>query len=104
MTRSGARRSPVTWPRRCLSLGAERPVGVVHVAAAEQCSWYEFATAIVEAGGLTCDVRPGRTEDLGRPAPRPAYSVLRSELVGAPTLPAWREGLAAYVAAGVTVG
>ena len=87
-----------------LSLGAERPVGVVHVAAAEQCSWYEFATAIVEAGGLTCDVRPGRTEDLGRPAPRPPYSVLRSELVGAPTLPAWRAGLAAYMAAGVTVG
>ena len=87
-----------------LSLEAERPVGVVHVAAAEQCSWYEFAAAIVEAGGLTCDVRPGRTEDLGRPAPRPPYSVLRSELVGAPTLPAWQAGLAAYMAAGVTVG
>ncbi len=86
------------------SLGAERPLGVVHVAAAGECSWYEFATAIVEAGGLSCEVRAGRTADLGRPAPRPAYSVLRSERAGAPTLPDWRAGLAAFMAAGVTVG
>ncbi len=88
-----------------LALADARPVGVVHVAAGGQCSWYEFAQAIVAAGGLTCEVRPGRTEDLGRPAPRPAYSVLRSERAGAPSLPAWREGLAGFIAAaGVAVG
>jgi dTDP-4-dehydrorhamnose reductase len=88
-----------------LALGAERPVGVVHVAAAGQCSWYEFAEAIVEAAGVACEVRPGRTEDLGRPAPRPAYSVLRSERAGAPSLPDWRDGLAGFIAAaGVAVG
>jgi dTDP-4-dehydrorhamnose reductase len=88
-----------------LALGAERQVGVVHVAAAGQCSWYEFAEAIVEAAGVACEVRPGRTEDLGRPAPRPAYSVLRSEHAGAPSLPDWREGLAGFIAAaGVAVG
>jgi dTDP-4-dehydrorhamnose reductase len=88
-----------------LALGAERPVGVVHVAAAGQCSWYEFAEAIVEAAGVACEVRPGRTEDLGRPAARPAYSVLRSERAGAPSLPDWRDGLAGFIAAaGVAVG
>jgi dTDP-4-dehydrorhamnose reductase len=88
-----------------LALGAERPAGVVHVAAAGHCSWYEFAEAIVEAAGVACEVRPGRTEDLGRPAPRPAYSVLRSERAGAPSLPDWREGLAGFIAAtGVPVG
>jgi dTDP-4-dehydrorhamnose reductase len=88
-----------------LALGAERPVGVVHVAAAGQCSWYEFAEAIVDAAGVACEVRPGRTEDLGRPAPRPAYSVLRSERAGAPSLPDWRDGLAGFIAAaGVAVG
>jgi dTDP-4-dehydrorhamnose reductase len=87
-----------------LALSAERPVGIVHVAAAGQCSWYEFAEAIVEAAGVACEVRPGRTEDLGRPAPRPAYSVLRSERAGAPSLPGWREGLAGFMAAaGVAV-
>jgi dTDP-4-dehydrorhamnose reductase len=88
-----------------LALGAERPVGVVHVAAAGQCSWYEFAEAIVEAAGVACEVRPGRTEDLARPAARPAYSVLRSERAGAPSLPDWRDGLAGFIAAaGVAVG
>jgi dTDP-4-dehydrorhamnose reductase len=43
-------------------------------------------------------VRRISTAELGRPAPRPAYSVLRSEK-GAPTLPHWREGLRETLAA-----
>ena len=76
----------------------ERPVaGVLHVAGDGACSWYEFATAIVERAGLPCQVKPGRTEDLGRPAPRPAFSVLDSERL-APRLPHWRDGLWQYMA------
>ena len=75
-----------------------RPVtGVLHVAGGGECSWYEFATAIVERSGLHCLVKPGRTDDLGRPAPRPAYSVLSSERL-APRLPHWRDGLWQYMA------
>ena len=40
-----------------------------------------------------CRVRRITTAELGRPAPRPAYSVLRSEQPGAPRLPHWRDGL-----------
>ena len=43
-----------------------------------------------------------RTADLGRPAPRPAYSVLRSERPDTPVLPPWQEGLHAYLESGVT--
>jgi dTDP-4-dehydrorhamnose reductase len=39
----------------------------------------------------------GTTELLGRPAPRPAYSVLGSERHGAPVLPDWRDGLRQYL-------
>ncbi len=67
--------------------------GVWHVAAEGECSWAEFARAIFDEAGLDCDVREITTEELGRPAPRPAYSVLRSEREGAPRLPHWREGL-----------
>jgi dTDP-4-dehydrorhamnose reductase len=70
----------------------ERPQGVWHVAAEGDCTWAGFAEAIFEEAGLECRVRRITTEEFGAPAPRPAYSVLRSEK-GAPPLPHWREGL-----------
>ncbi len=69
------------------------PGGVWHVAADGEVTWAEFAEAIFEEAGLDCRVVPITTEELGRPAPRPAYSVLRSEREDAPRLPHWREGL-----------
>jgi dTDP-4-dehydrorhamnose reductase len=69
--------------------------GIWHVAAAGDCTWAEFAEAIFEEAGIDCRVRRITTAEFGRPAPRPAYSVLRSERAGAPELPHWREGLRA---------
>ena len=71
------------------------PGGVWHVAAEGECTWAEFARAIFEEAGLSTRIREITTEELGRPAPRPAYSVLRSEREGAPPLPHWRDGLRA---------
>jgi len=70
----------------------ERPHGIWHVAAGGECTWAEFARAIFEEAELECRVVPITTAELGRPAPRPPYSVLRSEK-GAPELPHWRDGL-----------
>ena len=64
-----------TWPRRATAPGPSS------------------RAAIFEEAGLDCRVVPISTAELGRPAPRPAYSVLRSERAGAPRLPHWREGL-----------
>ena len=75
----------------------ELPYGTYHVAAQGECTWAELAEAIFEEAGLDCRVRRITTEELGRPAPRPANSVLRSER-GAPELPHWREGLRACLA------
>ncbi len=71
------------------------PQGTWHVAAEGECTWADFARAIFEEAGLDCRVREITTAELGRPAPRPAYSVLRSEREGAPRLPHWRDGLRA---------
>jgi len=71
----------------------ELPYGVWHVAAEGECTWAEFAEAIFAEAGVSCRVRPITTAELRRPAPRPAYSVLRSEKPEAPRLPHWREGL-----------
>lgn len=73
----------------------ELPHGTYHVAAEGECSWAGFAGAIFEDAGLDCRVIPISTEELARPAPRPAYSVLRSEKPQTPRLPHWREGLRA---------
>ena len=73
----------------------ELPQGIWHVAAEGECTWAEFARAIFEEAGVDCLVREITTEKLGRPARRPAYSVLRSEREGAPRLPHWRDGLRA---------
>jgi dTDP-4-dehydrorhamnose reductase len=71
----------------------ELPFGVYHVAADGDCTWADFADAIFEEAGLDCRVRRITAEEFGAPAPRPAYSVLRSEKRETPHLPHWREGL-----------
>jgi len=82
-----------------LSLAAAdpRPLGLLHLAPAGQCSWYQFAVEIMRRADAGTRIVPGSTADLARPAPRPAYSVMRSER-GAPQLPDWRDGLDAYLA------
>ena len=77
---------------------ADCPRGVWHLAAAGDCTWAELAEAVFDVAGLDCRVRRISTAELGRPAPRPAYSVLSSERSGAPELPHWRDGLAACLA------
>jgi len=71
----------------------ELPFGAWHLAAEGDCTWADFAEAIFDEGGIDCRVCRISTAELGRPAPRPAYSVLRSERPDAPRLPHWRDGL-----------
>jgi dTDP-4-dehydrorhamnose reductase len=79
-----------------VALAERQPLGLNHVSAGEECSWCEFAVAIIEASDRDCEVRPIPTAQYPTPAPRPAYSVLRSER-GAPALPSWRVGLEAFM-------
>ena len=74
-----------------------RATGILHAGGDEPCTWFDFARAIFESAGAEMTLRRGSSADLGRPAPRPAYSVLGSERPDAPRLPHWREGLAAYL-------
>jgi dTDP-4-dehydrorhamnose reductase len=73
----------------------ELPFGTWHLAAEGDCTWAEFAEAIFRKADLTCRVRRISSAEYGAPAPRPAYSVLRSERENAPGLPHWCEGLLA---------
>jgi dTDP-4-dehydrorhamnose reductase len=71
----------------------ELPFGIYHVAADGDCTWADFAEAIFEEARLDCRVRRISTEEFGAPAPRPAFSLLRSEKPDTPRLPHWRDGL-----------
>jgi dTDP-4-dehydrorhamnose reductase len=77
---------------------AERGLtGVLHVAGGGRCSWFDLAVATFEETGIACRVRRQSTADLGRPAPRPAFSALASARDDVPVLPPWREGLKAHL-------
>jgi dTDP-4-dehydrorhamnose reductase len=76
-----------------LSLVERCPPGTYHLAGAGSCSWYELAGAIMLHAGLPAHVVPIGSDELNRPAPRPACSILRSEHACTPTLPSWQAGL-----------
>jgi dTDP-4-dehydrorhamnose reductase len=82
---------------RLLDHAASGRGGVFHASAAGWCSWNEFALAIFDAAGVQVEVTATTSAELGRPAPRPAWSVLGTERTGE-VLPPWRDGLEAYLA------
>jgi dTDP-4-dehydrorhamnose reductase len=80
-----------------VTIAERRLTGVMHATGGGTCSWFELAQATFERAGLDCEVRPQSTAALGRPAPRPAYSALRSTRSEVPVLPPWPEGLDGYL-------
>lgn len=75
--------------------------GVYHATGQGETTWHGFTQKILELEGVKTPVRPITTAELGRPAPRPAYSVLSPmnlKLSGVPLLPPWEESLKAYLA------
>ncbi|MGD0225922.1 MAG: dTDP-4-dehydrorhamnose reductase [Terriglobia bacterium] len=83
---------------------AARVYGVFHVTGSGDCSWFEFARAIVQSGGYPrVRVHPISTQEAGRLAPRPAFSVLENHRLTEcklEALPHWTEGLAQYLEEG----
>ena len=73
--------------------------GIVHTTNSGDCTWFEFAREIVTRADLSTEVRPTSTQQMARPAPRPAYSVLSatSLRVYGVTMPAWQDALARYI-------
>jgi dTDP-4-dehydrorhamnose reductase len=75
----------------------ENARGIVHYADAPECTWFEFARAIV---GDTATVIPVSSDAFPRPAQRPAYSVLsteRYERITGLKPQSWEEGLREYL-------
>ena len=52
---------------------------IYHYANDGQCSWFEFAEAIVSLAGHDCEVVPVATDQGSDPVIRPKFSVLDTE-------------------------
>jgi dTDP-4-dehydrorhamnose reductase len=89
----------VDLARAIIGLCRNSASGIVHVTNAGDCSWFEFAREIVKGVGMTTEVRPVSSQQMARPARRPAYSVLSSsrlEQYGI-TMPTWHDALQRYL-------
>ena len=83
-----------------LKLVAADVYGTFHCTGTGVCSWYEFACAIVEEAGISCDKKPCTSEEFPRPAKRPANSALENrhlaDTIG-DEMRLWREALKSYL-------
>ena len=73
--------------------------GIVHATNSGNCSWFEFASEIVNRAHLATEVRPVSSQQVARPAPRPAYSVLSGKSLQRYEIavPMWQDGLERYL-------
>jgi dTDP-4-dehydrorhamnose reductase len=74
--------------------------GIYNVSNSGSVSWYEYARRIVEITGLRAEVTPISSQELARPARRPAMSVLdNSKFAGATghLMRPWQEALYGYL-------
>jgi dTDP-4-dehydrorhamnose reductase len=89
----------VDLARAVVRLCRESATGIVHVNNSGDCSWFEFACEIIKSAGLAAEVRPVTTQQMARPAPRPAYSVLSPATLQrwGIAMPAWQDALSRYL-------
>lgn len=89
----------VDLARAIIELCRKDASGIVHVTNAGNCSWFEFAREIVKGAGLATEVRPVSSQQMARPAPRPAYSVLSSKSLQQHgiAMPTWQDALQRYL-------
>jgi len=69
--------------------------GIYHITNDGHCSWYQYAQAIVKIKGIGCEVIPVSTDELPRPAKRPASSILLNTKIS--PLRHWKLALQEYL-------
>ncbi len=79
----------------------EKTVGTIHATNSNSCTWFEFARQILKEKRInSVRVIPITSEELGRPAKRPANSVLdcsRFQQITSQKMRAWEEALKEYL-------
>lgn len=81
------------------ALLAADATGLYHAAGSGPVSWYDFARELLARAGIGADLRPIAAREWKAGARRPPYSALDGRKLRAAgfAMPAWQEGVAAYV-------
>ncbi|NLG10354.1 MAG: dTDP-4-dehydrorhamnose reductase [Coriobacteriaceae bacterium] len=83
-----------------VKLALTNEYGIYHCTNNGTCSWFEFASAIVDIAGIPCEKNACSTEEFVRPAKRPAFSVLDNARLRATIgdeMRNWRDALESYL-------
>ena len=83
-----------------LKIALTEEYGTYHCTNAGECSWYDFATKIVEYAGLKCIVKPTTSDKFVRPAKRPAFSSLDNMMLRVTVgdeMRKWEQALEKYI-------
>jgi len=70
--------------------------GIYHYSNEGKCSWYEFASEIMNLANIDCKVLPVTTADYPTPTKRPKFSLLNKEKIKKTfnlEIPDWKESL-----------
>jgi dTDP-4-dehydrorhamnose reductase len=74
--------------------------GTYHITNAGDCTWYDLAAYVLSGAGVSTSLERTHSRTLGRPAPRPAYSVLSNliyEHVSGDRMPSWQDAVDRYL-------
>jgi dTDP-4-dehydrorhamnose reductase len=73
--------------------------GLLHITNTGACSWFDFAKETLQRAGRNTSISPVTSEQVGRPARRPVYSVLSSKASAdrGIVMPNWQKALDNYL-------
>jgi dTDP-4-dehydrorhamnose reductase len=89
----------VDLARGIIQLCRAEAAGIVHATNHGDCTWFDFASELIRASGLTTRVRATTSDKLIRPAKRPQYSVLSSASMQpyGIAMPSWQNAVQRYL-------
>lgn len=83
-----------------LKLATTEEYGTYHCTGEGECSWYDFASKIVELAKIDCKVNPCTSDQYQRPAKRPTYSSLDNMMLRCTVgneMREWEEALKVFI-------
>jgi dTDP-4-dehydrorhamnose reductase len=83
-----------------LKIALTEEYGIYHCTGEGECSWYDFASKIVELSSIDCIVYPCSSEEYKRPAKRPEYSSLDNMMLKCTVgneMRNWEEALSKFI-------